>query len=177
MVANSKVTRRSGRSKSKQTQQSVTAMYCPRKIRCPADPPPVQASVRVTKTVQNVFDIPSSGGFILTCAGISEGIPGGFTYWDKMRVQSVKAWLPAGANIGLLCRVDATDTSPRMEWSDLGTQGAKRPGIAFELGLLDQAKWRGTATIDPICHFFPNTTADQPLTVQVVVELLSPALI
>jgi hypothetical protein len=149
----------------------------------------VQNTVRVTKTVQ--FNVQAGGTAsteaVLTPGVISAAVPGGTTYWSKIRIQSVRIWaqtqlgnVTTGNGNTPVLRVDCRDNNvnePALSWSDTGTSGQRRPAIAFQPGLREQASWYGTANTQPICaiRLANLATGTEEVTVQVVVEILSPS--
>jgi hypothetical protein len=171
------------------TQQAVVAMYAPRRLNAPIEPPEVQNTVRVTKTVQLFLTTTSAtSGTTLTVARISSAVPGGLTYWSKIRIQSLRIWaseLTAGSGNQPTLRVDANTggvDQPTISWTDSGTQGQRRPAIAFSPGLRFQAEWFGTAAVAGVAVLSVSDSPSAPflsgetLVVQAVVELVSPNL-
>jgi hypothetical protein len=169
-------------------QSAVVSMYTPRRVKCPAEPPEVQNTVRVTKSVQLQVLTSASAALPVSPATIMGAVPGGLTYWAKMRLQGVRVWSETGspvqAGVGLtpILRVDiqneGTD-SPTISWSDTGTTGQRRPGIAFQPGLREQAQWFGTASTTPLFNVrvsAGNTQAADYVILQCIVEILSPNL-
>jgi len=180
---------RSSQGRNRETTRSqVVAMYAPHRSRCPVEPPVVQNSIRVTKTVQ--FNVQAgsteSTQATITPGVISAAVPGGTTYWSKIRIQSVRIWaqtqlgnVSAGNGNTPVLRVDCRDDNvnePAVSWTDTGTSGQRRPAIAFQLGLREQASWFGTANTQPICSIRLTNlpTGTEEVTVQAVVEILSP---
>jgi hypothetical protein len=166
-------------------QSAIVSMYSPRRVKCPAEPPEVQNTVKVTKSVQFQISTLVTGGVVLTPATIMGAVPGGITYWSKMRLQLVRVWAETetpGGGLTPILRVDiqneGTD-SPTLSWSDTGTTGHRRPGISFQPGLREQAQWFVTASTTPLFNIrvtTANTQVAEFVTVQCVVEILSPNL-
>jgi hypothetical protein len=172
----------------KMQQSAVVSMYSPRRVKCPAEPPEVQNTVRVTKSVQLQILTSASAPLVVSPATIMGAVPGGNTYWAKMRLQGARLWSEtaglATAGVGLtpILRVDiqneGTD-SPTISWSDTGTTGHRRPGIAFQPGLREQAQWFGAAATTPLFNVRVTTGTTQVaeyVILQCVVEILSPNL-
>jgi hypothetical protein len=123
---------------------------------------------------------------VITPAILMTAIPGGTTFWNKVRVQAIRVWAETsisgtgGSLTTPQLRVDVSNdgvNEPTVSWTDTGTTGQRRPGIAFSLGLREQASWFGVASTQNIFNVrVLNATATEPITVQAVVELLSPNL-
>lgn len=163
------------------------AMYSPRRIYPPMEIPEVQNTVRVTKVT--AFDLKMQApetSVPITVAKIAASIPGGTTYWTRMRVSKVSIWADsASTGSGTIFTVPLTVTlpssgtwsQPAISFTDSGIYGQSRACVGFKLGLLDQARWFGTASTDVICNLSPTETAPntRTATVHVTVELMSPA--
>jgi len=177
------------RGKSRQTasnvEQKVVAMYSPRRIYPPMEIPEVQNTVRVTKVT--TFDLSMQGpdpSVPITVAKVAASIPGGTTYWTRMRVSKVSIWADgANTNTGQSASLTVTLPSsstwsqPAISFTDSGVYGQSRACVGFKLGLLDQARWFGTASTDVICNLSPTSPSPnfRTATVHVTVELMSPA--
>jgi len=160
-------------------------MYTPSRIAVSSDPPAVQNTVRVTKAVQFPFTVGTTPAAV-TVSTISGAIPGGLTYWNRIRIQSVKIWADqvttsTAGNVMPILIVTTTpvgNSEPAIQWNDQGTTGQQRPKIGFQLGLATQAQWFGVADIQQLFTVALHTPGATPIEgsvrVQVNVEMLSP---
>jgi len=160
-------------------------MYAPTRKPVPLNPPDVQTTIRLTKRIQvSVILATTTGLGSLRVADLASGIPGGSSYWNSIRITAIDVWSTAGtATAGstdgppLQITVDSSSSwsQPPVTWIDSGTSGQERPRIGFTLGLLDQARFFGTADTTELFSAKgpPNTT----LVVQCTVELVSPSLV
>jgi len=160
-------------------------MYTPSRIAVSSDPPAVQNTVRVTKAVQFPFTVGTTPAAV-TVSTISGAIPGGLTYWNRIRIQSVKIWADqvttsTAGNVMPILIVTTTpvgNSEPAIQWNDQGTTGQQRPKIGFQLGLATQAQWFGVADIQQLFTIALHTPGATPIEgsvrVQVNVEMLSP---
>jgi hypothetical protein len=187
---NNKTKQKSGRSSGKKTKQQtrdvVLSMYAPHRIPCPTHPTEVQNTVRVVKAIQfNLSMAASTKPVPVTVADLMTAVPGGNTYWSRVRVNLIRLWAPTFANQASTgdsptLRVVSGDdglNEPPVSWSDNGTGGQQRPRIAFALGLREQAAWHGVASNQLLCTVaWTNSAGGTPFViVQASVELLSPS--
>jgi len=165
-------------------------MYTPSRIAVSSDPPAVQNTVRVTKAVQFPLSVGSTPTAV-TVSAISGAIPGGLTYWNKIRIQSIKIWANETRSssasdiyprfpILIVTTTPVGNSEPAIQWNDQGTTGQERPKIGFQLGLATQSQWFGVADIQQLFTVAVHDTGGDPLSgtcrVQVNVEILSPIL-
>jgi hypothetical protein len=165
-------------------------MYTPSRIAVSSDPPAVQNTVRVTKAVQFPLSVGATPTPV-TVSNISGAIPGGLTYWNKIRIQSVKIWADQTTTtsatptfpfmpILIVTTTPVGNFEPAVQWNDQGTTGQERPKIGFQLGLATQSQWFGVADIQQLFTVAIHNTNGDPLPgncrVQVNVEMLSPIL-
>jgi hypothetical protein len=163
-----------------QMRGQVVAMMAPHRIPSRADPGPVQQTIRVSKAVEFSVPIAASTTESVTVAMIMTAVPGGLTFWSKMRVNSIRVWgepatavtNPAGIS------VTATGTAAGLaptSWEDVGTAGAQRSHIAFLPGLQDQSTWNSVASTQSVFTVRSVPPLAQTVLVQASVELLSPS--
>lgn len=153
----------------------------PHMVQAPADPPIIIDSVTVIKAVGAEITVPSEG-YVLTPAQISSWIPGGQTYWSRMRIEKVNVWGSASSGtvgtvdnrLQVQLESDSSTGQPPMEWSDSAIIGQSRPRISFKLGLLARSKWYGVADTTEIARI-SQTGNSGNLTIQVTVAIVSPA--
>jgi hypothetical protein len=163
-----------------QTRGQVVAMYAPRRIPSRVDPGSVEQTIRVSKAVEFSVPIVASLGETVTVAMIMTAVPGGLTFWSRMRVNSIKVWGapatvgsdPPGISVQAATGTGFAPTS----WVDMGTAGARRSHVAFIPGLLEASMWSQVASTSPVfsVRSVPNADA-QTVLVQASIELLSPA--
>lgn len=167
-------------------------MYSPRRVPCPVEPPEVQNTVRVMKSIQ--LDIPNVNTAVknIRVVDLMASVPGGTTYWNHVRFQGFRIW--SGTNLVVtdfngsaptpVLRVDCENVGanqPSISWTDTGTSGQQRPSIAFQPALGLQSEWFVVASTQTLFSVrILNATATpvtfSDVTVQAVVELLSPNL-
>jgi len=163
-----------------QTRGQVVAMYAPHRIPSRVDPGPIERTIRVSKAVEFSVPVTATTGTAVNATTIMNAVPGGLTYWSRMRVNSIKVWgAPATVGsdppgISVKASGVAAGLAPT-SWVDMGTAGARRSHIAFTLGLQDQSTWRAVASLQDIftVNSVPNTDP-QTVLVQASIELLSP---
>jgi len=171
-----------------QTKSTVVSMYTPSRISVPRDPPEVQNSVRVIKSVQLAFAVASTPTAV-TVSTLSGAIPGGLTYWNKIRFQSIKIWaneIYTGSNLTgtrfpilIVTTTPVGNAEPAIQWNDQGTTGQQRPAVGFSFGLNLQSQWFGVADIQQLFTITlhdpnGNTPIGGNVRIQAVVEILSP---
>lgn len=160
-------------------------MYAPTRKALPVNPGDVQTTIRLTKRIQVTVPLANTTGLgSLKVSDLSSGIPGGSSYWNSIRITAIDVWGTATSNtipgadvIPLQITVDSSSSwsQPPVTWIDSGTSGAERPRIGFALGLLDQARFFGTADTTEL--FSAKGTPQSSLIVQCTVELVSPPLV
>jgi len=159
-------------------------MYAPSRINVPNDPPEIQNTVRVVKSVQ--FTVPvATTPTAVTVSTVSGSVPGGLTYWNRIRFQSVKFWannLPTTGLVPILIvtTVPQGNSEPAIQWNDTGVTGQSRSRLGYSFGLNQQSQWFGVADLQQLftiaLHTPDNSPAAGTVRVQAVVELLSPIL-
>lgn len=164
-----------------QTRGQVVAMFAPRRVSSRVDPGPVEQTIRVSKTVEFNVPITASTAETVEVATIMAAVPGGLTFWSRMRVNSVRVWgapvLAAADAQGI--SVQATGTTAGLApsaWVDVGTPGAQRAHIAFVPGLQEQSTWHPVASTQGVFTLRSVPATAQNVLVQVSVDLLSPIL-
>lgn len=172
----------------------TVASFAPTRVKCPAEPPEVQDTIRVTKTVQFVLAQVINTPKPVTIATIMSAVPGGTTYWNKVRINSLRIWSETqlGASTAnpvgtapVLRVVAATESGwqlPNVSWTDTGTPGQRRSGIAYLPSMFTRGQWFGTASTTNICDVSNANGTPNPnlhaadITIQVNLELMSPSL-
>lgn len=158
----------------------MVAMFAPRRISSRADPGPVEQTIRVSKSVEFNVPLTASDAETVEVATIMAAVPGGLTFWSRVRVNSVKVWgAPAFAHADPLgISVQATGTTAGLApsaWVDMGTPGAQRAHVAFVPGLQEGSTWHPVASTQGV-FTLRSVTGAQNVLVQVSVDLLSPLL-
>jgi hypothetical protein len=175
--------RRRPRAPAGNVEQKVVSMYAPRRIYPNASIiPDVQNTVRVNKVCG--FNVASTmDPQHIRVTDIAAAVPGGTTYWSRIRIQKITVWadgqvvasssssVSTPLTINLLASVNWSQ--PAMSFTDNGTAGAERAVVGFKLGMLDQARWFGTA--DNVTLFTISNPADRQITVHATVELMGPS--
>lgn len=188
---NNKRNKQPSRGRSRQTpviKSQVVSMMAPRRVFCPSEPPAVQNNVRVTKSIQLDLSVTNSAKDIRV-VDLMASVPGGTTFWSHVRFQSFRIWAEtevsttSGKNGDTpVLRVDAQNVGvnqPTVSWTDTGTTGQRRPGIAFEPSLGLQLEWLGVASTQTLFNVRVTNapaTVFTGVTIQCVCELLSPNL-
>jgi hypothetical protein len=150
----------------------------PREVRSTNQPRPVEFSIKVPKRIQLNIPIGTSGNVSVSPSMLSAGVPGGLTYWSRIRVEKIEVWSDATAEGSDLLEVQVSpDTSwnqPPFAVRDSGTVGNERAHVGFKLGLLDRARWFGTADTTELCVV--RSGPDTACILQASIELISPGL-
>jgi len=159
----------------------VVAMFAPRRISSRADPGPVEQTIRVSKTVEFNVSITASTAETVDVATIMGAVPGGLTFWSRVRINSIKVWgAPVFANADPLgVSVQATGTTSGLApsaWVDTGTPGAQRSHVAFVPGLQEQSTWHPVASTQGVFTVRSVPASAQLVLVRPSVDLLSPLL-
>lgn len=115
-----------------------------------------------------------------TAAVLMAGVPGGLTYWNRVRFEKFEVWSNSSSSgtdtLSVLVATQDDWSQPTVSFTDSGTYGARRACIAFKLGLLDRARWFSTADTTVLFTAKADTAGAGALVVQATVELLSGAL-
>jgi len=163
-------------------QNTVVSMMAPRRIPLQNDPGETQSAIRLSKKVEVTATLAGGSALGFSASNLMQGIPGGVTYWSKVRVQQVKVWAPTqvtGAAVSPLLVVDATSPAgPDISWIDTGIVGQTRPKIGFQFGLLQQSNWLNVADdTDLFSVRIQNAgTGNHLIVIQAVLEIVSPRL-
>jgi len=148
----------------------------------PTQPAAVLPTIMIKKLIQlNVPLSEDTGVATVAFGALSAGLPGGATYWDRLRVDYVYVYgdqrpvSDSGANsINVTVAASGAWNQPNFQLSDVGTEGNVRPRVGFSLGLLDKARWFTPASTELLCTIsgVPGTTA----LLQASIHVVSPAL-
>lgn len=165
------------------TMDVVRGMMAPKVITVPANPTRVTSSITVRKTVQVSIDVEAGVTTTLTVADVTGAIPGGQTYWTRVRFDTIKVWGAStqagkeGDPLILLLPVDTSWDQPPLEAEDAGVMGQRRPAVGMRLGLLESARWFGTADTTILCRVRQSNVSpsDTQLVIQANLELMSPS--
>jgi hypothetical protein len=155
-----------------------TSEFAPQRISIPSQPSPSEVSVKVRKLIQINVPVGTSGNVSISPSMLSAGLVGGLTYWSRMQIDQIRVYSDAGGEGPNLLVVSVTPTStysqPNLVMKDSGTVGNERARIGFTFGLLDRARWFGTASTEEI--FVVNGDADETIIVQALVTVISPGI-
>lgn len=159
----------------------TVSSLAPHRTSSPSEPMPVVPTITVTKWIQVVLPIDSSGtSLIVSPSVLSAGVPGGLTFWSTVRFEQFRVYgdqVLSPEDPGRL-RVSLTPNSgwsqPTFDLEDVGTLGRMRPHVGFMLGLLDRARWFNTADTTNLFQIIFDATSS--ITVQAKVTLTSPNL-
>jgi len=157
----------------------------PHRVPIVNDPPNVIDSVQIIKTVQ-LQTIPPTEGLNITPTLLASRLPGGTTFWSRIRIEKISVWGDNGTSetipstrsgdLFVIIPSDSSWDQPTIEWSDTGVFGVSRPKIAFKLGLLDRARWFGVADETVIAQVGNRVAPGNPaVTIQATVSVISPA--
>lgn len=170
-----KATRLTSRSNTNNNNQNLKIKdFAPQRCGIPNDPPSVQRTIKVSKRIQ--LDVPDgTAAFTISPSVLAAGVPGGLTYWSKMRVENIHVWAPASPESGIAVEVLASSSQdqPSITYHDDGVQGHSRPRVGIKLGLLDRSRFFNTASTFTLVTITRDST--EPLVIQASLELTSPS--
>lgn len=122
-------------------------------------PPLTDSTITVTQAFQGVLTLQPAGstggsfGLDVSYARLAELIPGGLTYWSRMRVEKVSVWLKPEAARGTaggflrLFELEVTipgntnTGSPPRSFRDNAIDGATLPMVSWRFGLAQRQRW------------------------------------
>jgi hypothetical protein len=138
----------------------------------------VERTIKLAKKVRVSADL-AAGTLSITPAFLMQGVPGGSTYWNSVQVERIEVYGSdaGGADpFGLILTVEPVSgySQPPFSVTDSGTTGAERARCGVRLGLLDRARWFGTADTTAIATV-SSGTAVESVTVYASIQLISPA--
>lgn len=150
-----------------------------------SSPPPVIDTITVRKRIQIQLPQPGTAPVPITVSSLMAGVPGGSTYWGRVRIERLDVWSDFKIPTEGATSTTNTDTltvaippggvSPATEWTDTGVPGQRRAHIGFRLGLMKRAEYNITANSTILCYAGMDTE-DAFMIVQATVELTSPVL-
>lgn len=180
-----------GRSQKNLTNNNIVtiASYASTRFSCPVDPPEVQSTIRLAKTLSLTIPSVTSTAKTVTVADLAGQIPGGLTYWNRIRFNSFKIW--ASAEMAT-ASTTASKPSPVLKvanvivagggvplttWTDTGTAGSRRPGIAFYPPIRERTNWYGPGVTEPVVTVSISNAVPEVSSAEVIihanVELMS----
>lgn len=162
--------------------QLVRAM-APQRTRINNDPETVEANFKVTHKFSGVFLTTTGSGSaptskVFSMADLASLVPGGTSYWSRMRLEKCQIWLrPKGSEQPTL-QVDVSSPTQGMTiYRDDGVLGQSYAKIGFRLGLSERMTFRTGADDNPL--FTVSTPDWDQDAVEIVLlatlELVSPA--
>jgi len=179
-MTNQRKNNRRNAQKQPKAQFDASAMYRPSRVRSTPEPPPLDSSIRVLKRIQ--IRLPYDTTTLGDCSPsvLMAGVPGGLTYWNRVRFEKFEVWSnsPASGTDTLSVLISTQDdwSQPTVSFLDTGTYGERRANIAFKLGLLDRARFFSTADTTVLFTAKSDSSGAGLVVVQATVELLSGSL-
>lgn len=149
--------------------------FGPKRISPPAEPPQIERSIKVTKRIAVITPEGSTDTTLdITPSLLSSGVPGGLTYWNNMRIENLHVWAKDGQDVALTVYPQAAWSQPPLSLVDSGTTGQRRAAVGFKLGLLDRARWFGTADTLVLATIAQSTSSS--FVIHATIELMAPSL-
>jgi hypothetical protein len=152
--------------------------FSPEETKVSPQPLPVEFTIKVPKRIQILVPIGTSGNKSVDTSTLMAGVPGGLTYWSRVRFERFSVYSDDGATAPTLLQVQISPSSswnqPPVTFTKSGTVGNIRAAIGFRLGLLDRARYFGTADTTEL--FVINAADGETVVVQASIELTSPGL-
>jgi hypothetical protein len=166
---------RKARGSTTKTSGIKTSEFAPMRISIPVQPTPSEVTVKIRKLLQINVPIGESGNVAVSPSMLSAGLVGGLTYWKVLQIDSIRVYSDAAAEASNLLTVSISPSSswaqPNLVIKDSGTVGNERARIGFRLGLLDRARWFGTASTEEL--FVASASPDETIIVQALVTVIS----
>lgn len=172
-----------GKGRQRRVGRDINAIHIgdfgPQKLVAPPQIRFVEPTVRFTKRIQVTLPV-GSLSLVVTPSLLAAGLPGGLTYWNNIRFERFDLYGDQASSLseaGTLS-VNLTPSSdwsqPAFELRSEGTVGNVRPSLAFRFGILDRARFFGTADTTNLFQILaPEGTI---VTLQATVEVISPTL-
>jgi len=138
----------------------------------------VEPTIRVTKKFSITLGVAASP-LPVTVAMLSASIPGGLTYWSRVRFEKFDVWSGSpdeAAKLSITVGPDASSAQPPFQITDHGTSGQRRSAVGFKLGLLERARFFGTADTTALFTVLAPAGPGVQVFVHTTIELISPAL-
>lgn len=147
--------------------------FAPEKVNPPPQPKMVEKTIKLSKRVQTSVAL-GAEGFSITPATLMQQVPGGAAFWSAVQVERIDVYGPDNGGFELTLTV-----APQSDWNqppfsvtDFGTQGNERARCGVRLGLLDRARWFGTADTTVLATVGGASTGS--VIIQASVNLISP---
>lgn len=154
----------------------TVAALSPQRVKPQALPPQITDTIRVNKRIQvTVGSDVTPADIDITPVMLMAGVPGGITYWNRVRFERIDVWGGTSTSLGMRVMSQSGWDQPPLQMSDTGATGASRSAIGFRLGLLDRARFFGTADATVLATVSVPAT-DMDVTIHAVVELMSSTL-
>jgi hypothetical protein len=137
----------------------------------------VERTIKLAKKIRVDASL-VAGSLSITPAFLMAGVPGGTSYWNNVQVERIEVFgsdLTAVGSTQLTLTVDPVSaySQPPFVVSDEGTTGAERARCGVRLGLLDRARWFGTADTTVLATVSASSTTEAVL-VYASIQLISP---
>jgi hypothetical protein len=139
----------------------------------------VERTIKLAKKVR-INALLTAGTLAITPAFLMQGVPGGTSYWNSCQIERIEVYGGDTASAdpsGLTLTVEPVSaySQPPFSVSDSGTIGAERARCGVRLGLLDRARWFGTADTTTIATVSSAGVVNEPVVVYASIQLVSPA--
>jgi hypothetical protein len=122
------------------------------RVNGPADPVPTLGDIIFTKKFTQSVKL-KDGSLTLSVADLLRNVlPGGFSAWDRVRIQRFDIYGPAkdSAFLAVDYLEPAAGNGDMASFVDYGTQGAMRPAIHFIPAFSKRIEWISTSSTDNI---------------------------
>jgi hypothetical protein len=150
------------------------------------EPPAVLDTIVISYRFQLTVPVLTATTVLITPKDLIDGVPGGDTTWNTLRILHVEAWGPdssqtallglSSLTLGILSISSTGITTDQAVFIDTGTMGAQRSHISIRPGSLFELAWFNTdddtTNVISIATSAAATVTDQ-VTLQVSVELRS----
>jgi len=150
--------------------------FSPEECSIAPQPTPVEYTIRLPKKIQVFAPITESGNISISPSLLMAGVPGGLTFWSRVRFERFSVYSGASGEDADLLRIVISPQSgwsqPPVSFTKSGTVGNVRAAIGFRLGLLDRGRFFETADVTEL--FVVQSAANSTAVLQASIELISP---
>lgn len=143
--------------------------FYPQRIKIRPDPPNVASTIRVRKNIHLVASVPSA--ITISPSQLMAGVPGGLTYWSKVRIESFSVWAKDTDTLLVTVLPSNSLRQAPLELSDTGIPGSRRAAIAVKLGMTERMAYWSVA--DTFTLFDVDVSTHGDVTIIANVELIS----
>lgn len=148
-------------------------------------PPLTESVIQLTQTFQGNLSINTGGSQTdIRMFDLAAFVPGGASYWLRMRPEKVLLWLKPVGRDGVLeqdtlqVQIPGTDDgAPPMTFRDNSIDGMTLPHVGFKFGLRQRMRWINPSSPDTLFTVsVPGSTGGYKLFCVVTLGLVSPQL-